>query len=72
MPDVADDVVDEVVVDVELADLAVDKRPTAEMRPMANATRLVIDLDDPTAVAEFLEAVARSIREKRRCVLIVE
>ncbi len=49
--------------------IAVDKRPT---RPLPDRLTMTLDLEDPGAVASFLEAVAKSIRAKRRIVLIIE
>ncbi len=51
---------------------SVDKRPTDEMRPMRGELRMTLDLENPEAVAQFLEAVATSIRTKRRITLVIE
>jgi len=57
---------DKVILDEEIA---IDKRPT---KPLHDRLSVSCDLDDPDAVANFLEAVARVIREKRRILLIVD
>jgi hypothetical protein len=56
-----------VIEDIET--IAIDKRPT---KPLHERLSVSCDLDDPDAVANFLEAVARLIREKRRIVLIID
>jgi len=48
------------------------ERPTEEMDPLVVPKRLEIDLDNPEGVAEFLDAVAESIRRRGRVVLIIE
>lgn len=56
--------------DESIAAISIDRSPT---RPMIfHPLQLSIDLENPEGVAEFLEAVAKSIREKRRIVFIVE
>lgn len=53
---------------VASVDIAIDKHPTA---PLHNLV-MSLDLENPEAVASFLEAVAASIRERKRIVLIIE
>jgi len=48
------------------------ERATDKMDPVVIAKRLEIDLDNPEGVAEFLDAVAESIRRRGRIVLIIE
>lgn len=55
-------------VDAEVVEIAIDRCPT---KPL-HALKMGLDLEDPDAVASFLEAVAKSIREKRRIILIIE
>lgn len=49
-----------------------DKRPTDKVGQLSKGLRMELDLADPEAVAEFLEAVAASVRKKRRIVLTIE
>ena len=49
-------------------EIAIDRCPTKPLHVL----KMGLDLEDADAVAAFLEAVARSIREKRRIVLIIE
>lgn len=49
----------------------IDRVPTKPMPPFVGG-RIEVDLDDPEAVASFLELVAKIVRDKRRLVLIVE
>jgi len=62
-------------------DIAIDRCPTKPLEPREHPTgamgkldrlRMTLDLADPEAVANFLEAVAASIRERRRIVLVIE
>lgn len=48
------------------------ERSTDKMDPLVASKRLEIDLDNPNGVAEFLDAVAESIRKRGRIVLIIE
>jgi hypothetical protein len=50
---------------------AVDRVPTKPLPPMRGG-RIEVDLEDPEAVAAFLEMVAKIVREKRRLVILVE
>ena len=47
------------------------RTPTKPIPPI-QCGRIEVDLEDPEAVAGFLELVARIVRDKRRLVLIVE
>lgn len=56
----------------EPLEIEVRRRTTDRMPPLSKPKRIEVDIDDPIAVAEFLEAVAMSIRQRKRIVLIVE
>jgi hypothetical protein len=63
----------DVVAEQAQADIEVRRRTTDKMPPLSkSALKIEIDLDNPQAVAEFLEAVALSIRLRRRVVLTVD
>ena len=45
---------------------------TNEMKPVVKPLRVELDLDDPNSLADFLEHVARLIRERKRIVITIE
>lgn len=47
-----------------------DRKKTVKV-PIAPGDKMVVDLDHPDAVADFLEVTARLIREKRRITISV-
>lgn len=61
---------DAVVVDP--SDIAFDKRPTKPLSMGNKTISLEMELSNPDAVAIFLEAVATSVRERRRIKLVIE
>lgn len=66
-PDEPDKVIQEVVEQIA-TEIAIDKRPTVPLERL----QMTLELENPEAVASFLEAVAKSIRDKRRIILIVD
>lgn len=53
-----------------LEDSCPSRTPTKPLRPLAGSIR--VDLADTEAAAEFLEMVARVIREKKRLCISIE
>lgn len=52
--------------------LLAGRETTVELKPPGEPVRLEIDLEDPDAVAGFLEEFAKSVRARRRLVMIIE
>lgn len=55
----------------DACETAINRTPTKPM-PFLRRGRIEVDLEDPEAVASFLEFVAKVVREKRRLVLHIE
>lgn len=46
--------------------------PRTSTRPLLKPLRVELDLDDPKSLADFLDHVARLIRERKRIVITIE
>jgi hypothetical protein len=63
----------QVVDERDLDGIAMDKRPTRRTHELSKThVKLDMDLEDANAVAEFLEAVAKCIRDKKHITLIID